>query len=212
VAAGPGPAMRLSVRRLLAQGPEAALLVGVCGGLDPSLRAGDVILAQSISQADDVVEQSALHIQRLRKALRGDNVRVISGRLVTVDHPVTAVAEKTRLWNEASACAVDMESFAFAQEADAAGVPWAVLRAVVDPASTSLPPVFDAWSGDADEARIRRWLLAHPWDLPAVVSLGLGFRQARRQLRRSIAPTLDQLSLAMPASQTRGQVLSLGER
>jgi hypothetical protein len=62
-------------------------------------------------------------------------------RLAAADAPVLTAAAKTELRRAAGAAAVDMESLTAGRFAAERRIPFAILRAVADPAERDLPPV-----------------------------------------------------------------------
>ncbi|SHG73927.1 4-hydroxy-3-methylbut-2-enyl diphosphate reductase [Jatrophihabitans endophyticus] len=120
--------------------PGAVAVAGVAGGLDPSLRPGDVVVASEVrGTAGRVALRAAAP---LVAELRRLGLRVRYGPVLTTDTLVGGPDERERL-AATGALAVDMESAplarAFAERAP--GVPVAVVRVVVD---TATVPVFRA--------------------------------------------------------------------
>ena len=127
---GPGPA--LDEWR-----PRLVVSCGFCGGLDPGLIAGDLVLATAVrATSGELLE--APEPARLAAAALLDGVRYRQGELVQAASVATTVEEK-RARARSGALALDMESFAVARAAEQAGIPWLALRAVVDPADSPLP-------------------------------------------------------------------------
>jgi 4-hydroxy-3-methylbut-2-enyl diphosphate reductase len=128
---GMGPARaRTAAARALAVDAHTVAVAGVCAGVDPTLRPGDVVCANELRRegADPVeVPDAELLAAALRR--RGLSVRV--GPLVSTDR-LTGPDERRRL----DALAVDMESAWLAD--GAGGRPLAVLRVVADVAGRSL--------------------------------------------------------------------------
>ena len=129
---GMGPARaRIAAARALAVDAAGVAVAGLCGGVDPALRPGDVVCATELRAADGTavpVPGSAL----LAAALRRRGLRAHVGPLVSTER-VLPPRERARL---DGALAVDMES---AWLADAAGGrPLAVLRVVADAAGRRL--------------------------------------------------------------------------
>jgi len=129
---GMGP-QRARIAAARAQAIEAAgvVVAGLCGGVSPELRPGDVVCATELRREDGrsvEVPGSAL----LVAALRRHGLRVHAGPILSSDHVLTP-AERTRV---DGAIAVDMESAWLADAA--AGRPLAVLRVVVDQAGRRL--------------------------------------------------------------------------
>ena len=93
---------------------EPFVLVGTCGAVDPSLRAGDVVVATELRHGDSTLPVDST----LADALRPLNPR--TGPIVTVDR-IAGPDERAQLGD---ALAVDLESFWVE--------PQAVVRVVVD--------------------------------------------------------------------------------
>lgn len=90
---------------------EPFILIGTCGAVDPSLRAGDVVVASELRHRDSAFRVDASLAERL-------GARV--GPIVTVDR-IAGPRERAQLGD---ALAVDLESFWLE--------PVAVVRVVVD--------------------------------------------------------------------------------
>ena len=174
-----------AARALLAEGVTGLVSYGLAGALAPDLRPGTLLLPERVSFGgnDRVVDPSWR--QRVERRLNTD-LHTTAGLLLTVTEPVVSATDKARMHRETGAAAVDMESGAILDEAARAGVPGLVLRAVVDTADTSLPRA--AWAGlDARghprRAAVIQALLRRPWELAALMCLGVQLRAATRSLR-----------------------------
>jgi adenosylhomocysteine nucleosidase len=170
--------------RLIADGAEAVLSFGLCGGLDPALKPGTLILAESVIDQDgrrfdaDPVLRSCL-LSRLQ---------AIGGTLLGSDRPISSAAEKTRLHGTLGAVAVDMESHGVARAAKSLGVPFLAVRAVADPAMRDLPQAALAATGPDGGLRhgaIIGALLCRPWEIAAMIRLGAEARRAFAALERA---------------------------
>jgi adenosylhomocysteine nucleosidase len=86
--------------------------------------------------------------------------------------------------------AVDLETGAVARVAAAHGLPFAVLRAICDPAERDLPPaalVALNARGAIGLARVAGSLIAWPGQVPALLRLAADAAAARRSLARRVA-------------------------
>ena len=169
---------------------DLVVIAGVCGGLDPSLAPGSLIIARRCVAPDG--EERAVDaavLDAMRAALRARRIPFVSSSLLTVATPVASRREKTELWNRHGAAGVDMETFGVVAAAEAAGVPWLAIRAVVDAARDALPPSLRDWTGDVPDREIARTALRHPAEWLAYARLALNMRAALRALRAS-APAL----------------------
>ncbi len=162
---GPRRAAR-AARRLLRRGPPGAMLnLGVAGGLDPALRAGDVVLVDG--WVDGPRADRDL-IRALGERLRAGGVAYRVGRALTVARPLWRPDQKRAAGLETDAAVCEMEGAAVAAGFAAAGVPVAGLRVVVDP--------------------VDRVLERPPGPLPELPLALVSLRRAARALRQASAP------------------------
>ena len=179
---------RAHAARLIAEGATAVLSFGLCGGLDPALRPGDLVLAEAVVLPDGGrIGVSAPHRDRLRARLAAAGLRPLGGTLAGSDSAVATAAAKGALFGQSGAVAVDMESHGVAAAAQAAGVPLLVVRAVADPAERTLPRAALNVVGPDGRLRLLRALATmyvRPWEGPALVRLAyearLGFDTLER--------------------------------
>src|SRR5262249_55620506 len=123
----------------LRDGLEHPLVVsaGICGGLDPRLRPGDVVIPERVTEpAGKDHEISTLH----HRAAAGVDPGASLGHLVTTRHIVASAEAKASLRAESGAVAVDMESSLILERAAASGCPTLVVRGVADSAGEEVPP------------------------------------------------------------------------
>jgi hypothetical protein len=118
---GMGP--RRAAATAAALGADPVLVAGVGGGLAPHVRPGDVVVAREVREGEGeregVVQVASAPL--LAGALRRLGLTVHVG-------PISSVSRIVRLIPRAGSLAVDMESAPLA----ATGVPFAVVRAIVD--------------------------------------------------------------------------------
>jgi adenosylhomocysteine nucleosidase len=205
VATGGGTASgaEAAVRGAVAGGATALLSFGLAGGLDPALRPGDVVVPSAVLSGDAVFVADPA----LMAWLGGGTPH----RLLGADQVVASAAEKRQLRQATGAAALDVESGAVARIAAGHGLPFAVLRAICDPAGRDLPPVALAAldrQGAIGIGRVLARLLAQPRQVPALLRLAADAAAARRALAQRLArmnTPLDWLPPGAPASPATAQ-------
>src|SRR6266481_1569145 len=184
IAAGPGMIVICSssdpqqLRALLATLDSSTfrgvISFGVAGGLDPSLKSGDIVVATEVLAGDTrFLAGLALNEEMIASAALRRR-RVVRGGLAGVEQVVAATACKAALHSETGAAAVDMESHIAAAYATAAGLLFAALRVISDPASRALPALAKSAikpNGDIDLRKVLRGVARNPTSLRALRSL-----------------------------------------
>jgi hypothetical protein len=116
------------------------LLMGLGGGLNEDLHVGDAVLIQQCGEVDD---NRHVHWQvcddTLDPAIAPGVFSVSSGRLISTDHVVSTISEKTYLSSHYRADVVDMEGFTALHILSEAGHLVSILRVVSDDCHHELP-------------------------------------------------------------------------
>ncbi len=166
-----------AARRLVEQGADALVSFGLAGGLDPTLKPGTIIIPTSVLSEGRSYATDPLLAGRFG-GLTGHCL--LAGTAIAAD-----AATKSRLHSETRAHAIDLESGSVARFAEARGLPFAVVRAICDPAERSLPPAallaLDPNGGIAP-IRVLLSLLRQPGQIPAMLSLASDAARARNAL------------------------------
>ncbi|MEZ0221698.1 phosphorylase [Tardiphaga sp. 1201_B9_N1_1] len=196
IAAGPGMTVICSssdpvqLRSLLADFDPATIRgvisFGVAGGLDPDLKSGAVVVATEVVAGNSRWSASEVLSDELIAGAGVGRQKVFRGGLVGVEKVVTGQAGKAALRSEFGAAAVDMESHIAAEFAAMAGLPFAALRVVSDPAHRALPEIATTAikpNGDVDLRKVLRGIARNPLVIRALVSTGRDFNRALRSLR-----------------------------
>ena len=178
---------RASASALVARGCRALLSFGVAGGLDPALRAGDLVLARSVCATDGrTFATDEAWRERLEAALDG-LVPVAIADFAGSERMIATPVEKAALRQATGAAAVDMESHGVALAANEARVPFLVLRAIADSAADAIPEwVLDgvAADGSLDPKRIAARLFVRPWAVWSLIGAARNNGRALSSLRR----------------------------
>jgi adenosylhomocysteine nucleosidase len=166
-----------AARELVARGVTALVSFGLAGGLDPALRAGDVVIPSRVLLAGSLLATDPTLLGH------ADGSTLLCG-----ETEVASAVEKRHLFEMTGAGAVDLESGAVARVALEHGLRFAALRAICDPATRDLPPAalvaLDA-RGAIGLLRVLRSLVARPGQLPSLLALARDAAAARRSLVRA---------------------------
>ncbi|MGE0409392.1 MAG: phosphorylase [Amphiplicatus sp.] len=184
---------------LARDGAAAILSVGVSGGLDPALRAGDLLLGALVltkSGEEFTATGSLLAALELESA----STPMRRATLFGADEIVASARAKARLFERYGAAAVDMESHGAARAARIANIPFTAIRAVADPASRALPAAAlnaIAPDGSAKTFSILMECAKQPRDFPALLRLGADSGAALKSLRGGLGGLFRRLSFSL---------------
>jgi adenosylhomocysteine nucleosidase len=146
---------------------EAVVSTGYCGGLDPALQIGEIIVATEVLDSANGEHFSC-------NDLDGHPGR---GVVLSQDRIATNAAEKQQLFQRTGACAVEMEAAGVAARAKRAGLPFYCIKGISDTATESF--AFDLNRMRTIEGRVARGkIVIHALMRPTIVP-GL-FRLRRR--------------------------------
>jgi len=184
--------LRQSLDALQGQDFGAVVSFGLAGGLDPTLRPGDCVVAREIisSGGRDAVDPRLA--AAIGEAIAGTGRTPVAGDIAGVDEMAMDVDAKTALRTQTGAVVVDMESHIAAAFARAQGVAFAALRVVADPATRALPPLAAKAitpDGDIDNGYVTRELIRAPGQIGELIRTGLDSRAAFATLSR-VGPLL----------------------
>lgn len=152
---------------------------GLAGGLDPSLKAGTLIIPDTVLDVDGTAYRCDMS---LSEQFGGPTVSSLLGG----GEVAATVAQKYKLFTSTRASAIDLESAAVARVAAVRGLRFAVMRAVADPATRDLPRAsLVALDGDGriSPGAICNSLLRHPLQLRSLIALGREASHARKTLQ-----------------------------
>jgi hypothetical protein len=160
---------------------------GLCGGLDPALRAGDIVIGTKVVAAGQSIDADAAAVELLAGRLSASGERTHLGAVACVDRPVLTAREKAQLRLTTGAAVVDMESLVAARFARERGVALAILRVVGDPADRAVPAIAAEAlrpDGGVDLARVLSKSMASPAQIPGLLAVARDSEIAHRGLRR----------------------------
>jgi len=184
---GDAPTLRARLAEAPRLKPSLVVSWGLCGGLDPRLRPGDLILGAEVVSDRGAVKTNEAVTASLAERLAVAGAGVVVERLAAAEAPVMTAAAKAVLRRTTGAAGVDMESLIAGQYALRERIPFAILRAVADPAERDLPPLaLKAMTADGGirVQAIIGGLIGSPWRLADLRALAADSRAAFRALKR----------------------------
>ena len=192
---GDAPTLRARLAEAASLKPSLVVSWGLCGGLDPRLRPGDLILGTEVVSDEGAVKTDEAVTASLAQRLGSVGARVFVERVAASDAPVLTAAAKAALRRATGAGAVDMESLIAGRYALARRAPFAILRAVSDPAERDLPPlVLKAVDSDGgiDALAVIAELVRSPGQFAGLCAAARDSRAAFETLKRcrSLLPGL----------------------
>jgi adenosylhomocysteine nucleosidase len=171
-------------------GADCVVSFGIAGALAPELRPGDLILSAEIVSEHGRWQGEPAWRRRLAELAR--SIGAASVPVFGAGAILATRADKARLRSALGAPAVDLESDIVAGAAATAEIPFAVLRAIADPAERDIPPAALlplAADGTPDLALVLASVLRRPRQTAALFRLAREVRRALRALERA-APSL----------------------
>jgi adenosylhomocysteine nucleosidase len=191
-AARPDALRRKLAERLGADDIIGVVSFGIAGGLHPGVRAGSLVVASWIGHDAD---RRKTH-EEWRRAVLSAAPQAIAAGIVGADAILPTAAGKAHIRSATDAAAIDTESHIVAELAEHAGLPFAAIRAVADPAGFDLPPAAQVAlraDGRPDFPRVLRSLAREPAQLGALIGTARHTTAALaslRRFRRNLAPGL----------------------
>jgi len=142
---GPGAARAgAAAKRAIDSGAQLLVSWGLAGGLGAAVVPGTVVLPRRVLEQGAAPLSVDTEWHARLTALAGEHA-LDCGDLLTVAAALESPAAKRAAAQATHAVAVDMESAAIGAVAARAGVPFVVLRVVVDALDDSLPPGSEGW-------------------------------------------------------------------
>jgi adenosylhomocysteine nucleosidase len=132
---------RAIARQALSALPETDFVIGtgVVGALSGGLRPGDIVIADRAMKAredtphpEHVVPVDAATLAHCERTLHAAGLESSTGGILSSPRVIANATGKRAAKQDSGAIAVDMESAAIAIEAAARGIPFAIVRTVID--------------------------------------------------------------------------------
>ena len=176
---------RRALERLPLSEVTGLVSFGVAGGLKPGLRPGTLLIPDEI-----LVDGRAIPVNRaLADGLRAKLPQALPGRMVAGSGLLATVEAKRALYAQTQALAVDLESGLLAEAAQAANLPFVIIRAVADPSHRVLAKAAQiplTLAGKPNLPAILGSALRSPGQIPGLIALALEMNRAMAALRQAV--------------------------
>lgn len=192
----------VATRKLIEHGAIALISWGTAGSLSPSATPGDLLLPETVITPDTTYRPDQSWRERLEKHLIDHQQPLNSAAILSGSGMVDHQEEKAELFQQTHCVAVDMESAAIARVASEFGIPFIVVRAVVDAHDQAIPDLatnaINAF-GEVRAVQLSKGLISQPASLRDLIKLGQHFELASKTLKNVIQ--LCPESLCFPATE-----------
>jgi adenosylhomocysteine nucleosidase len=179
LANGPGPALSAKAVREAARRTDIRALIstGFCGGLDPALGVGDIVIGNTVLDYPSG--------GRFEAAVPSGGAAAKVGLILSMDRVAITAGEKAALQRSTGACCIEMEAAAVARLAREFEVPFYCIRAISDPATCDLGLDFNAFrdgEGRFNRSRIALAAMQRPRYVRPLLNLDRNCRKAASKL------------------------------
>lgn len=179
---------------LIAAGARAVISAGLCGGLDPALKSGELVIGERVvSASGDVILSD-------RKLLAAAPAGARQVAIFGSDDIIDSAAMKAALFGRYASHTVDMESHGAARAASRAGAPFIAVRAVADGSERALPKAALGAvtpSGGVNVLSVLIECAKAPQQFEQIAMLGRESGAATETLRRDFGDVFRALLLAL---------------
>jgi hopanoid-associated phosphorylase len=171
------------LEKAIGEGTRGIISFGICGGLRPDLKPGTCIVGTAVLFDGRSHATDAAWTKRIAARLPQVELGAVAGSRAVIADP----CEKRALFDATGAIAADMESHVAARIAEKHGLPFAILRAVADPAHQRIPPAAVHGlkpDGSTDVRGVLKSLSSEPSQIAELMRVAANAWRARASLLR----------------------------
>ena len=176
--------------------PKALISIGYAGAVQPELKVGDLVIADSITDVEGdknrkfFPDPNWLSRSRSIPGIRG--AQVVVGGLLTVNSVIHLPAAKRELGRSYNVQIVDMETSAIAGIAEEKGLPLLSVRAVSDSVDQELLDSSSFLGSDGEISTLKAgwYVMTHPNSIKGALSLRTQIQFATRVLTEFMSDLL----------------------
>jgi adenosylhomocysteine nucleosidase len=194
VKTGMGIVQAAAAARSIGDGGDCALFMstGCAGALAAELIPGDVVVASAVvaSYSDGQFDTHCEHRGRAQRAAERAALRVTTGPVLCSPQALMTAEHKRAAAARYGAVAVDMEGASIAAEAARRGIPFILVRAILDTADTELKHTgrfIDPQTGAVKPLALAGYVATHPGAVTDLLSMQRMMRAAQTSLERFVA-------------------------
>jgi adenosylhomocysteine nucleosidase len=176
-----------AAKKLLNLNVDALISWGVAGALEPSLKSGDVVFANSVVTQNRTYQTSHDWNQKIFGHFQNTLENVFAEEMTCSNQVCSTIENKKDLLHRTNAKAIDMESAAIAEVAEQNNLNFIVIRAIADEATTSIPDAVINHTnnlGKPDLLKFALSCLSKPSQFKEIMALATGFKTALKSLNK----------------------------
>ncbi|MCS7207922.1 MAG: hypothetical protein NZ951_08385 [Dehalococcoidia bacterium] len=182
-----------TIEALARHRPQGVIATGFVAGLEEGLRPGLLVAPEQVCLLEEwvgtarigpIVEVDSEWLAFCQRAL-GPALRLVHGA-VTVGRILVSPRQKRLLAHSTHASIADLESYWVGVACRARGIPFVVVRVVMDSLHHALPPFLEGYRGSSMERAALGWALWHPWWWPRLWGLRRAALQAQNALGKGL--------------------------
>jgi len=170
--------------------PTLMVNIGYAGGLDPHLQAGDIVFSNQVidEQTGETWDVETEHLKKLEELAKSLDARYHTGKSITVDKAITDPHQKAFLGTKFEAISCDMESSGLAVASKESGIPFVIVRSILDPMDILIPEIPEeaVKDGGVKVGEMLSHLKSNPKDILKLPKLSYLCSQARISLTNFI--------------------------
>ena len=176
-----------ATRTLIEAGIDGLISWGTAAALASNIQSGDLIVPETVLAVDnETIYLQSDWRKSIIKRLTDCPGDIYLGQLTDSIRVLSSITEKSLLYSQSGALAVDMESASIASLATEHHIPCVVLRAITDSAIMTIPDAIMTHSnayGQVPLLRLVSTMLLDPRQIRPLIKLAKGFRTAAKTLK-----------------------------
>ena len=177
--------------------PKVLISTGYAGAVQPEMNVGDLLIADSIMEADDKGGRKYFPdpnwLNRARSITSPEGTKAVVGGLLTVNTVIHDPTTKRELGSNYCVQAVEMETSAIARVAGNKGLPLLSVRVISDGIDQELLDSSSFLGSDGEISTLKAgwYVLTHPGSLKSALSLRAQTQFATQILTKFLSDLLD---------------------